>query len=82
MHDHEVKKIYLNKTELAYILNTPDFEEEGAKKPFDNHINFIYVVQPFTQKFGRIHNGFAKQPSESQDHQISLFINDTYLVIA
>jgi hypothetical protein len=59
VHDYDIKKIFLNKTELAYMLNVPKSIEmdafyEPVEKPFDSHIDFIYVIQPFTQNFIRI----------------------------
>jgi len=52
IHNHDVKTIYLNKTEFTYILNAPIRDE--LKQLYDNHLNFVYAVQPFTQKFARI----------------------------
>lgn len=79
----DIRSIYLNKTEIAYMLNMPPRSQlvkeassgrrgnekqsrsgatgqidssSGASKeePFDNHLNFIFVVQPFTQIFARV----------------------------
>ena len=68
----DIKNIYLNKTEIAYMLNMPSSSQSMAsrrdqgsspvpgigqiesrapgpkKEPFDSHLNFIFVVQPFT----------------------------------
>ena len=73
-------------------------ETKVETKPFDNHLNFIYVVQPFTQKFARIkypfdedHSSFISKKSRpgrgqgqarSQANDTVLFINDEYLVVA
>lgn len=70
----EIKSIYLNKTELAYTIKMPSKNDSGRsgsanaevqadKKPFDNHLNFIYVIQPFTQKFARIKYPFDEDHS-------------------
>jgi hypothetical protein len=61
VHDYDIKNIYLNKTELAYVLNMPKTKGEVQSKQFDNHLNFIYVVKPFTQDFKRIKNPFSEE---------------------
>ena len=106
VYEYDIEKIYLNKTELAYILNMPPKKQvatdlglnatgesmEVQKKPFDNHLNFIYVVQPFTQNFARIKYPFEDDYFASLGNndragnltlnETVLFINDEFLVIA
>ena len=53
VHYFPIKTIYLNKTELAYIRDMPA-DSGSAIKPFDNHLKFIYLIQPFTEMFTRI----------------------------
>lgn len=45
-HNYDIKSIFLNTTEFTYILNKPIMNEKIEY--FDNHINFVYAVQPFT----------------------------------
>lgn len=50
VHDYDIKSIYLNKTELCYVLNIPPREpgESDGKRAYDSHLDFIFIVQPFT----------------------------------
>lgn len=71
VQDFIVKSIYLNKTELCYVLDMPTnvAEEETVKKPFDSHLNFIYIVQPFTQNFARVKYPFGDDRYSTSKNQ-------------
>jgi hypothetical protein len=62
VHDHLVKSIHLNKTELCYVLDMPTNvpESDQESKAYDSHLNFIYIVQPFTQNFARVKYPFGE----------------------
>jgi hypothetical protein len=59
-------------------LDEEQLMEIAEKRPYDMQFDFIYAIQPFTQKFARIRIPFE----DDLGKKIALYIDDEYLVLA
>jgi hypothetical protein len=65
---------------MAYMLDIPS----GYVDPdqvYDFDLNFIYVIQPFTQNFARIKYPFEQEDFMFTQGETVLYVSDEYLIV-
>lgn len=67
-----------NQDGLDESLDEEQLMEIAEKRPYDMQFDFIYAIQPFTQKFARIRIPFE----DDMGKKLALYIDDEYLVLA
>jgi hypothetical protein len=65
---------------MAYMLDIPSGYVE-PEQLYDFDLNFIYVIQPFTQNFARIKYPFEQEDFMFTQGETVLYVSDEYLIV-